>query len=343
MALVSGRTVLYAGVLLAATAGALLVLLAGGRPAARPRPLTPVPAVRSPSVHESAPRLGLPGPGPAPPSSAQAAPESAPSETARPLPRADEPAAEIVRALLPVIARHNRIEQALAEARGGRLDPVDLESRLRELVRDDPLAGTALLEALLAERDQALALKLAQVLGGLLDDPALRAATVRELAAAPARVREVGLLALLGRGEPEVSALLQEAFLHDPPQARATAAFVLNHAPAAGGRRLPVQVLEAARAALRDPLGTPARLREEALGLLGRPGATEEDLWLLEQALLQGPEPTVKGRAFRALIATGVPIGRIRGTLERALRDPALPEAIREAIRATLLAAAQGG
>ncbi len=152
-------------------------------------------------------------------------------------------AGEFARALLPVVAKQNAVRAAVAEARAGTLHPVDLEARLREIARGDPLAGTAILEELIAERSPEIALKLAQTLGELLDDQGLRRATVDALAAAPPEAREVGLLALLGRGEPEAAALAARSFLNDPPGARATAAFLLNQTPAARAGEPPPRLL----------------------------------------------------------------------------------------------------
>src|SRR5206468_2563853 len=127
-----------------------------------------------------------------------------------------------------------------------------------------------------------IAHQLAHALAGLLDDAPLRDAAVAALRDGGAERREVGLMALLGRGEANAVALASSSFVGDPPAARATAAWLLNNLPDGGERSLSAEVLDAARAALADPAAG-ERVREEATGLLGRPGASDADLALLER------------------------------------------------------------
>ena len=214
-------------------------------------------------------------------------------------------------------ARSRSVEDAVDEARAGHIDPVELSRRLRAAGVAD---GPALLRALVEEKEPAIALQLAQALGGLLDDPPLRAQTVAALRSAPSR--EVGLLALLGRGEPDALALAADTLVEGSPEARATAAFVLNNAPVPP----PDRALTAARAALADAQSG-ARLREEAATLLGRSPGDEK---LLEGALFQA-EPAVRMRALAALDVAG---SDLRDDCDRLLRDPEAPPRLVEMAKA---------
>jgi hypothetical protein len=247
---------------------------------------------------------------------------------------------EIARALAfaatPRLAAAGAVREAVRAAREGRIDPVAFGIRLDALAGAGPAAGEAILEALLSERDPAIGLKLAQGLAPHLEDGALRRATIDALRAAEPAARATGLLALLGRGEPEAIAFEADCFVSDAPEARATAGFLLNQAPAGAAPAARERVLEAARAALRDP-SSPARLREESAGILGRPDAEPGDLALLERTLLEAAEAGVRGRAFLALTAAGVSAARVRPVLEEALLR-GQPEPLEQAIRAYLAA-----
>jgi hypothetical protein len=246
-------------------------------------------------------------------------------------------AESLAAALLPAVGRDAQARAAIRAAREGAMDAVDLEMKLRELARDDPLLGTTLLEEMLAERRPDLALKLAQVLATLLDDEALRGAAVRSLRDAPPEARAVGLMALLGRGEREALDLAASSFVGDAPEARATAGFLLNNAPGSLPPGVRARAEIAARAALDDE-SAPGRVREEAVTLLGRPGASDADVDRIERAL-RSPDPNVRGRAVRALFDAEVPIARTRALLEQVAADPTTPEPLREAIRLRLAAA----
>ncbi len=227
-----------------------------------------------------------------------------------------------------------KVKAAVSDARAKRLAPGDLGTRLHDVVGNGAAGGAAVLAELRDERDPAIALKLAQALAATLDDPTLRAQTVEVLEKAPPAARAVGLLALLGRRDPEVVAFAARSFTNDDPEARATAGFLLEQTfDALDGPRASA-VLEAARKALADPR-SPERLREEALGLIGRAGAPASDVGLLERALLEDPSVAVRGRAFQGLALAGDP-ARIRIVLERALADERNPEELRQAIRSQL-------
>ncbi len=233
-------------------------------------------------------------------------------------------------ALAARVGRASLIDQALDDARAGRADPVELGRRLRAATAGHPELGSAVLRALAAERSPAVALQLAQVLGTLEDDATLRAETVATLRAGSSESRSTGLIALLGRGEPEVLQLAAATLGADPSaEARASAAFLLNNAPGELPAAALRDALEAARRALSgdDPAGT--RLREESATLLGRPAATTADLALLEQCVFHG-EPALRMRALAALEQTGEDRALLRSTFDRVAADPAAPERLVE-------------
>lgn len=235
------------------------------------------------------------------------------------------------------VAREGAIRAAVLAARAGEIDPVDLGLRLHEIGGSALDAGPALLALLVEEPDPAIAFKLAQALAALQDDAPIRRATVEALRRAEPGTRAVGLLALLGRTEPEAVALAAECFVGDVPAARGTAGFLLNQVPEALPAPLAATVRETARAALADPAAAaPDRVREEAAGLLGRPGAPEVDVALLERTMLDAPERTVRGRAFVALVETGAGFDRIGPACARVLSDESAPPELRAAARAYL-------
>lgn len=210
----------------------------------------------------------------------------------------------------------HEVQDAVAEARLAHIDPVELGQRLRTS-RD----GRAMLDALVDERDPAIALKLAQALGGMLDDGALRAQAIDALRTA--RSREVSLLALLGRGEPDAVQLEADTLASGSSEERATAAFLLNNAPSAPPR----SAIDAARAALQDPQAG-ARLREESATLLGKAG----DVDALREALFgKEAEPAVRMRALAALDMAGDDIG---ADCDRLAADPNTPPRLAEMAKA---------
>ena len=224
------------------------------------------------------------------------------------------------------LGRAAAASQALAEARAGRLGAADLRRRLREESAGHPELGSGLLRELAAERTPGIALALAQALAGLQDDDRVRRETVEVLTAAP-EAREVGLLALQGRDDLQALRLAADTLAKGTPEARATAAFVLNRAPAPP----PEDALASAREALSDPRSG-ARLREEAATLLGRPGALPGDLALLERLVFEG-EPAVQMRALAA-IDVGGGADRLPAIVDRVLRERGAPERLLEMARA---------
>lgn len=217
------------------------------------------------------------------------------------------------------------LTDAVADARAGRIDPVELGLRLRAT---GPGSGAVLLRELEKERSPALLLQLALALGARLDDPALLADTVRSLRAGSDELRAVGLLALLGRDAPDALRLAADTLASGSPDARATAAFLLNNAPAALSGDTAERALAAARKALSEP-DSGARLREEAATLLGRPPATAADLALLERTVFTG-EPAVRMRALAALEAAGANGALLRDIFDRAAHDATAPERLVE-------------
>lgn len=240
--------------------------------------------------------------------------------------------AALGQAALPRVGAAGVVRAALRDAP----PPGELGRRLHDAVTADPRgAGEALLEALVTPQAPEVALELAQALARCLHDDGLRRDTVEALAAAGPEVRAVGLLALLGRAEPECVALARRSFERDPDAARATAAFLLGLTY----ERLPAADAAAVRDTAREALArsdTPERVREEALGLVGHAGATATDVAAIERALLEDPSAAVRGRAFLALVECGQPAGRTRAVLERAAQDAATPEPLRRAIEAEL-------
>jgi len=229
------------------------------------------------------------------------------------------------------------IKAILADMTAGRLDPLDGGRKLEEALRGRADLAHPVIGALAGEKKPEVAFPLARALGVAQDDPDVRAATIDALKGAAPEARAVGLLALLGRGEPEALSLATACYLDDVPEARATAAFLLNNAPRGLPEADATRVRDAARAAL-STRGTAPRVREESLGLLGREGAPEADLGLLERALLEPGDTAVRSRALASLFATNASGPRLRPTLERAMADPALPAQVREAARLYLLA-----
>src|SRR5260221_2026899 len=221
---------------------------------------------------------------------------------------------------------------AISEARAGRIDAVELGRRLHETTAGHAEQGGMLLGALVEERSPAVALQLAHSLAGLENDSTLRAQTVAALREGPAAAREVGLLSLLGRGEPEALQLAADTLQSGTPFARATAAFVLNNAPLPLNGDVADRTLATAREALTDSTAD-TRLREESTTLLGQPGAPEQDVALLERTILGG-EPAVRMRALAALEATGVSMARMQAACDRVLRDSSAPERLLEMARA---------
>jgi hypothetical protein len=307
-----------------AAAGAIVAL-------ARPRAAAPGPPR---TARSAAARTAAPPSGPA--ESGPLVTREEKGSTSAELP--PEVARGLVGAALTHLSREGSIRDAIASAREGRLSPVDLGLRLHDLASGHPEAGGILLDALLAERNPEIALKLAQALAGLLDDERLRRATIEALRAAPPEARATGLLALLGRGESDALDLAGSSFVSDAPEARGTAGFLLNNAPGPLPEAVAGPAREAARAAL-AARESPERVREESLGLLGRPGAGEADIALIERALLEAPEAAVRARALAALVATEAPAARIRPPIERLAEDPSAPEPLRQAARAWLATA----
>ena len=295
-----------------------------------PRPGASDPAAAASGAHGAA---GADGAGPARERGPMESHESGPATVEVPL--APTLAAAIAEGALGHLAGQREVADAIAEARAGRLEPVAFGLRLAEAVRAQPGAARPVLDALLEERSPELGLQLARALALGLDDPGLRRDTVEGLRAAPPAARATGLLALLGRPEKDVLDLSVAAFLDDATDARAAAGFVLGQRP--GG--VPEPEGERVRGAARAALGSrdaPPRLREASLGLLGRPGASETDLGLLETASLDGRDPAVRSQALAALVATDAPASRLGPTLERVAADAAAPEALRKVARAYL-------
>src|SRR5262249_42114014 len=132
-----------------------------------------------------------------------------------------------------------------------------------------------------------------------------------------------------------VLALEAKSFDSDSPDARATAGFLLNQAWEGLSPDQAAHAQDTARAALADA-GSSSRLREESLGMLGHPGASDRDVGLIENALLGSPEEAVRGRALHALVESGAPAARMKPVLERALADPRTSEPLQRAIKAQL-------
>lgn len=253
----------------------------------------------------------------------------APAAAASPLFTREEPQAAAALAIPAglfegLAVRAGAVPSALAEAHAGRLHGAELFDRLRAAPD-----GDALLHALLEERSPEIALQLARALAELQDDDGLRTRTVASLRAAPESARTVGLLALLGREEPDALALATDTLVNSrDAETRATAAFVLGNVTAP-----PERALAAARAVLQDSQEG-ARLREEAATLLGQEGAPREDLALLERLALLA-EPAVRMRALAALDAAG---GNLRSVCERIVADSAAPERLVQMAHAWLAA-----
>jgi hypothetical protein len=239
------------------------------------------------------PRPEEPAKPPAQPEAAAAAPEPAP----------------VPRAVAASPAGFTRMAAAFA-AHAARVEP-----------------GRALLDALVHERSPQAALKLARELARKEDDPALLGETVAALRDAP-EARQVGLLALLGRGDRSALQLAADTLAgRGDAETRATAAFVLHNAPVDA---LPDQAYAAAREALRDR-SAGARLREEAATLLGRPDAPASDVGLLEQVALDDA-PAVSMRALAALDFAADP--RMGDLCDRIAADSAAPDRLVQMARA---------
>src|SRR5204862_2901094 len=106
----------------------------------------------------------------------------------------------LAEAALPRIAQGGAVAEALRAARAGEIDAVDLGLRLHDAVEGRPEVAAALVPELAAERRGDIALKIAQTLAAVEADDELRRATIEALSRS-AEAREVGLLALLRRGE----------------------------------------------------------------------------------------------------------------------------------------------
>ncbi len=215
-------------------------------------------------------------------------------------------------------------EAAIADARAGKIDAVELGNRLRAAIANHPELGHGLLKEMVAERSPALAMQMAQALATLLDDPTLRQETVDALRAGGPEARAVGLMALMGRGEPEALDLAAESFSQDSGDARATAAFVLNNAPGGVTGEVADEALAAARSALNDP-NADAHLREEAATMLGRQDASAADVQLLDGLVFSGDQ-SVRARALAALEASSADRGHVMATFNRVANDPSSPE-----------------
>jgi hypothetical protein len=245
-------------------------------------------------------------------------------------------AAALSQALAGTLGRSTTADRAIAEARAGRIDPVELGQRLRASSAGHPELGPGLLAELGRERNPPLAMAIAQSLASLEEDERLRQETVDVLRQTPS-ARAVGMMALLGRGEREVVELASDSFVHDGPEARATAGFLLNNL--AEPLDDAEEVLQAARRALEDP-NTPARVREEAATLLGRKDASGADIALLERLVLDpsGAEVAVRARALAALDQTGLEISQLRSIFGRVARDTASPYPLAQMASAWLAA-----
>jgi hypothetical protein len=258
--------------------------------------------------------------------------EEAPTSSA--LAGGDAAARALAEALLPSIGRRGAVDAAVAAARRGELDPVALGVKLHAAADGRPDGGEAILAALVAERDPALALQEAHALAECLGDDALRAEAVKALRDADPAARATGLLALIGRGDADCVGLAASSFAADAPDARGTAGFLLNQVPGGLDASTAAAAGETARAALSDAT-SPERVREESCGLLGHDGASDADVALLERALAD-PSVAVRGRAFLALTQTGVDAARLRPSVEACLASDGTPEEMKRAIRAWL-------
>jgi HEAT repeats len=238
-------------------------------------------------------------------------------------PLAAKAALQIAESLAARQAREGALQRALDDAKRGQIDALELGRRARAAVQADPRSGRALLQAMLDERSPENAMQLARALGPQLDDPALRSETLDALEKAQPRVRAQGLLALLGRSDPEALQLEADSLGPNGGEARSTAAFLLANA---NGAQVPDDALVQARAALGDR-SADALLREQCATLLGRSGAPDSDAALLQDAV-RDADPAVRMRALAALEQTGS--SRFAAALDTITNDPTAPERLTE-------------
>jgi hypothetical protein len=229
-------------------------------------------------------------------------------------------------------ARAGAAEAAIADARAGRIDAIALGLRLHDAVLNHPELGHGLLLEMIAEKSPQLTMQMAHALAGLEDDATLRQQTVDALRAAPSSARAVGMMALLGRTEPECVDLEAESFARDPDDARATAAFLLNNSGGMGP--FADQAVATARDALANP-DADARVREEATTMLGRQDATPADVATLER-LTSDASPAVQARALAALEASNADRSQVLAAFNRVANDPTAAEIVQQMAKAYL-------
>jgi hypothetical protein len=266
-------------------------------------PSTPVEAVATPQAAERSPRI------------------------------LDDPALE---AALQRIAT-----RAVGQASGPRLEELvkttpgrDLLVALEHHLRAHPGDSERLIEIMRREADGGVFFVMARALGRTLNDDRARASTLRLLRDVEPKRRADGLVALMGRRERDVVELLVGVLESDPSDdARARAASLLAYVfddlePADVERAQWV-----ARATLSRPEEQGRRI-VAAAEILGRAGATPEDLDLLKAELLRTNDPDVLGALAYGLGAGGLHPRELRGLLSGRLNEPRLDDVVSKLLAA---------
>lgn len=222
--------------------------------------------------------------------------------------------------------RRPALEDVVKTARVG--GPRDLLVALESHLRTAPEDGAQLIECMRSESDATVLFIMARALSRTLDDPAIRAVTLRLLRdSEPARQADA-LVALMGRSDPEVVALLLEVLEGDPSSRAHTRsagllAYVLDKVDPADAQRARWH----ARAILATPQSTGQSITAAA-ELLGRPGAAPQDLELLQSELRRTDDPEVLASLAYGLAAGGLPPAGLRELLHSRLEEPALTRTV---------------
>ncbi|RMG14720.1 MAG: HEAT repeat domain-containing protein [Planctomycetota bacterium] len=279
------------------------------------------------------PRAAAPQTAPSPLPAEPEAPES--GEGLRSAPPPPDLAAAVDSFLAHVkVAPFPRPREVLAEARGGRLDPVDYRTKLEKALRHrgGPREGAELLLGM-GDDSEVLRFQTAYALSKRLDDEAVDLLLER-LPSADPRVRPQLVFALRGSPRKDVEQAFVSLYTTDEdPAVRAQAAFVIGER----GDRLDPLLLERARQQARDDLRADDRTRMRAgMDVLGTPPLGDDDRRLLEGIVARDGNEARRLAALQALAMAKVPAAELAPLLRSVAQDPRSGPKLRAAAEAIL-------